>query len=176
MLRFLLGWVATLVVTGLTSGDHSRGGARGRRSLRNGAARRDLLGSKPSGFLIPTPKHHTCHTFPTHLLKPRHPHPPTAALFTAQGIYSPNNNGAGRRSKLDFYLINSTEIISGALAGSGVPGTLEQSAQLNASLAALPTPLLDATQGIQVQAQALQFYAAATTWITNAVNATAGGG
>lgn len=117
LLRFVLGWVATLVVAGLTS-----------------------------------------------------------ALFTAQGIYSPNNNMAGRRYQLDTYLINTTEVISAALAGSGVPGTLAQSAQLNASLAALPNPLLDATLGAQVQAQALQFYAQATTWVTCAANATAGGG
>ncbi|KAL4447592.1 hypothetical protein ABPG75_004811 [Micractinium tetrahymenae] len=116
MLRFIAGWVATLVVTGLTS-----------------------------------------------------------ALFTAQGIYSPNNNMAGWRFKLDTYLINTTEAISAALAGSGVPGTLDQSAQLNASLAALPSPLLDATLGAQVQAQALQYYQMATTWVTCAANATAGG-
>jgi len=71
------------------------------------------------------------------------------------------------------YLENTTAVISGMLAGSGVPGTLDQSAQLNASLAALPYPLLNIKPGAQLQWQAMMDYAAATTWITtNTTNVT----
>ena len=45
------------------------------------------------------------------------------------------------------YLEASTAAISAALAGSGVPGTWEASAALNASLAALASPLLNIVSG-----------------------------
>jgi hypothetical protein len=44
---------------------------------------------------------------------------------------------------------------------------MANSAELNASLAGLPSPLLDLRLGAQVQLQAMQFYQAATTWIAN---------
>lgn len=59
------------------------------------------------------------------------------------------------------------------LESSGVAAYSAQSASLNASLAALPDPLLDVTIAAQVQLQALGYYEAATTWIIP--NATAGG-
>lgn len=108
MLRFIVGWVATLVVAGLTS-----------------------------------------------------------ALFTAQGIYSPNNFSASRRYYMAQYLENTTAGISGLLASSGVPGMAEASAQLNASLAALPAPLLNIKPGAALQLQAMQYYAGATVWVGN---------
>jgi hypothetical protein len=97
--------------------------------------------------------------------------PFAAALFTAQGVYSPNNNSAQRREGMADYLQNTTAAISAALAGSGVPGAANTSASLNASLAALPFPLLDITPGAELQLQAMQAYAAITTWV--GANATA---
>lgn len=59
------------------------------------------------------------------------------------------------------------------LEGSGVPAYAAESESINASLAALPNPLLDVTQAATVQLQALQAYQAATTWVLNATaNAT----
>ncbi|PSC68172.1 Phosphate-repressible phosphate permease isoform A [Micractinium conductrix] len=89
----------------------------------------------------------------------------TSALFTAQGIYAPNNNSASRREYMADYLEASTAAISAALAGSGVPGTWEASAALNASLAALASPLLNIVPGAQLQQQALIDIANATTWV-----------
>ena len=53
------------------------------------------------------------------------------------------------------------------LTASGVAANVASAAELNASLAALPSPLLDLRPGAQVQLQALQAYQAATTWIAN---------
>ena len=36
-----------------------------------------------------------------------------AAAFTAQGIYSPNNNTAGRRAQMAVYLENTTQAVAG---------------------------------------------------------------
>jgi sodium-dependent phosphate transporter len=99
----------------------------------------------------------------------------TAAAFTAQGIYSPNNSTAGRRYQIDMYLQNTSAAISGLLEGSGVPANSAASAAINASLAALPNPLLDVTNAAAVQLQALQAYRAATTWVLNATAANATG-
>jgi hypothetical protein len=46
-----------------------------------------------------------------------------------------------------------------------LPDALASSAALNASLAALPSPLLQLEQGAAVQQQALLDYYAATTWV-----------
>lgn len=50
------------------------------------------------------------------------------------------------------------------LAGSGMSDAVASSAALNASLAALPSPLLHLEQGAAVQQQALLDYYAATIW------------
>lgn len=63
------------------------------------------------------------------------------------------------------YLQNTTAAISGLLAGTGVPAYAEQSAQLNASLAAFPHPLLDVLQAADLQLQALLAFYNATTWV-----------
>lgn len=62
------------------------------------------------------------------------------------------------------------------LEGSGVPAYAAQSAALNASLAALPDPLLDVRDAAVIQLQALQYYQAATTWLlgNTTSNTTAG--
>ncbi|EFN59965.1 hypothetical protein CHLNCDRAFT_133070 [Chlorella variabilis] len=94
----------------------------------------------------------------------------TAAAFTAQGVYSPCNPAASQRSDMADYLINTTSAISALLAGSGQPAAAASSAALNASLAALPVPLLNLQQGAAVQLQALQDYRAATAWVGNATS------
>lgn len=89
-----------------------------------------------------------------------------------QGIYAPNNFTAGRRTDVGDYLKETSAQISALLDGSGVAANAATSAALNASLAALPIPLLDPLQAAEVQLAAMQAYAAATTWLAANANGT----
>lgn len=87
LLRFFIGWVATLVVAGMTAGGWLwPTGVWGVAGSGAAAAQPPSIPGRPrtdaGRWLLPAT-------------------PTRAAAFTAQGIYSPNNNTAGRRYQVD---------------------------------------------------------------------------
>lgn len=173
LLRFFGGWIATLVVAGLTAAAFT---AQGVYSPCNPAASQR---SDMADYLINTTSAISAVSRELGMLRAGRWSCGVAGCGVSGGAWL-NLGGnpclpAPGPPRCELRLIHpslhcAAPLPPQLLAGSGQPAAAASSAALNASLAALPVPLLNLQQGAAVQLQALQDYRAATAWVGNATS------